>query len=79
MKGVPRMGAVTVIPSATDRLVTASTPKGDTFNAGRNAAKRRNWRNSVIDRCARRRKDSWARETRNRALGRPYGYPESQP
>ncbi len=48
-----------------------------TFASGRNADKRANRRLAVIERCARRFRESWARETRNTALKRPYGYPHA--
>jgi hypothetical protein len=59
-----RAGAGTVVHSS------------GTFNPGRNAEKRRDRRRAVIERCARRFRESWARETRNPAQRRPYGWPK---
>lgn len=53
-------------------------PNRTTFDRSRNAEKRgteAERRSALIDRMARRRRESWKRETRNPAQGRPYGYP----
>lgn len=49
--------------------------RGGTFDRSRNAEKQADHRQSVIERCARRRRESWKLERNNPNQGRPYGKP----